>query len=380
MKVLHISEYGLPEWFIEKSAITAKRKGYYVYFIGAQKNIDYNNVIFDKIYEIKWDIQAKYKFPFYYQLLKRKIKEVIKEVRPDIIHAHNIFPAKIASEFDIPFVYDDHEYSSMYGRIVHETFELLESQAKTTSNKIKWFIRKNIKAYMSNLWTQWEKEIVSKYPTITVSDKSAEGLRKYNSNNKIVVVPNLPMKNEVRDLVGPVYNQEMSSIYMGRDGFAGYHYPHRDLGGLTEHFKNNDIGRLDIIGWDDKKSENSKIKFHGYLSREDAFKILVKSSIGLMPWKKHWSHFYMNPNKAYDYAYAGLLVVCTSDLETIYSTLGGHCVLFDDDEDLIKKLKYLYENNEELNKLRLKSFNFAKDNLYWEKYDHNIIDVYNSLA
>jgi glycosyltransferase involved in cell wall biosynthesis len=380
LKVLHISEYGLPEWFIEKSAITAKRKGYYVYFVGAQKKTDYSNVIFDKIYEIKWDIKAKYKFPFYYHILKRKISKVIEEVRPDIVHAHNILPAKIASEFDIPFVYDDHEYSSMYGRIVHETFEILESQAKSTSNKIRWFIKKNIKAYMSNLWTEWEKEIVSKYPTITVSDKSAEGLRKYNSNNKIVVVPNFPMKNEVHHLTAPAYHQEMSSVYMGRDGFTDYHYPHRNLEGLIEPFKNNDIGRLDIIGWEDKKSENSKIKFHGYLSRQDAFKILLKSSIGLMPWKKHWSHFYMNPNKAYDYAYAGLLVLCTSDLETIYSTLGGHCVLFDDYLDLVDKLKYFYENTEELNKLRFKSYNYAKDNIYWEKYDHKIIDVYNSLA
>ena len=89
-----------------------------------------------------------------------------------------------------------------------------------------------------------------------------------------------------------------------------------------------------------KKMKPLKIKFHGYISRENAFKILLKSSIGFMPCKKHWAHIYMNPNKAFDYAYAGLLVVCTSDLKTIYSNLDGNCILFEDYDDLVQKLKY----------------------------------------
>jgi hypothetical protein len=47
----------------------------------------------------------------------KKIKSVIMEIRPDIIHVHNILPAKIASEFYIPFVFDDHEYLSNHSRL-----------------------------------------------------------------------------------------------------------------------------------------------------------------------------------------------------------------------------------------------------------------------
>ena len=99
-----------------------------------------------------------------------------------------------------------------------------------------------------------------------------------------------------------------------------------------------------------------------------------------MPWKKHWSHTYLNPNKAYDYAYAGLLIVCTSDLETIYTNLGGNCILVDDYSDLVEKLRYFSNNLQELNELRFKTFNYAKYNLIWEKYDYKIIDIYNSLS
>ena len=120
MKILHLSEWGLPDWRIEKSAITAKRAGYEVFFAGEKNAHEYRNIIFDKIYEFDWNIKAKYKLPFYYQTLKKKITNIINQIRPEIIHAHNIFPAKLASEFDIPFVFDDHEFSSNHSKVVYE--------------------------------------------------------------------------------------------------------------------------------------------------------------------------------------------------------------------------------------------------------------------
>ena len=87
MKVLHLSEFGLPDWRIEKSAISAKRKGYDVFFAGEKNVHEYRNITFNKIYEFNWNIKAKYQLPLYYQTLKKKISNIIKEIRPDIIHA-----------------------------------------------------------------------------------------------------------------------------------------------------------------------------------------------------------------------------------------------------------------------------------------------------
>jgi hypothetical protein len=33
------------------------------------------------------------------------------------------------------------------------------------------------------------------------------------------------------------------------------YYPNRDMSGLIETFNNNEIGRLDILGWNDAKKE-----------------------------------------------------------------------------------------------------------------------------
>ena len=381
MRILHLSEYGLPDWRIQKSAITAKREGYDVFFAGQKKSDDYVNKIFNKIYEIEINILAKYKSPFYYQIVKKNFNNILKEIRPDIIHAHNIFSGKIASEFDIPFVFDDHEYSSKHGQLVYEASKIVESQNISTSKKLRWFGQKYVKGHLSNLWTKWEKEIVSKYPTITVSDRIAEEFKNNYNNNNVLVVPNVPLTDELPYLTNPGDHEEVSSVYVGFDGSSVKHfYPNRDMGGLIETFNNNEIGRLDIVGWNEPDKETHKVKFHGYNSRDNIFKILRKSSIGLVPWKKHWSHYFVNPNKTSDYAHSGLLVMCTSDLSTISSLLGGNCVLFNDYTDLVQKLEYFSNNIEELNKLRIKSFNFAKDNLIWEKYEKKIIDLYNSIA
>ena len=95
-------------------------------------------------------MRAKYKFPFSYQRVKKKIHNIIDEIRPDIIHAHNILPAKIASEFEIPLVFDDHEYSSMHGKVIYEFFKIRESLDNSKKNKIRWIARKSLKRYSLN--------------------------------------------------------------------------------------------------------------------------------------------------------------------------------------------------------------------------------------
>ena len=54
---------------------------------------------------------------------KKQLGKVMRESKPDLVHAHNIFSAKIISEFDIPFVFDDHEYTSVYVRGLTEGVE-----------------------------------------------------------------------------------------------------------------------------------------------------------------------------------------------------------------------------------------------------------------
>jgi hypothetical protein len=103
---------------------------------------------------------------------------------------------------------------------------------------------------------------------------------------------------------------------------------------------------------------------------------MSKHSIGLIPWKKHWSHVFTSPNKPYEYAHAGLFVMCTSCLKPILENLKENCVTFEDYNDLVSQLEYFKENLDDLYNKRLKIFEFARNNLIWENYEKSIFRAY----
>ena len=381
MRILHFSNDGLPDWRIEKSAISALNVGHEVAFAG-KKPINYNRKTFSRIYEVNWTAKARLAIPFYWHSVKKQVERVVREVRPDIVHTHNIFSAKMISEFGLPFVYDDHEYWSQSSKLLNEMVGKLVHKDKSIWNTILLSAidlpiklrRILLNQYAIRLWTNWEKKIVSSNPTITVSDKIAEELKAIGDTDKVFVVPNYPMDFEVEDLKPPFHNN-LSSAYAGSDGTYIENYPYRNIDGLVDIFTNRDIGDLTIIGWDEKSS-SSKIKYTGFLSRQDMFTQMFKHSIGLIPWKKHWSHIYVNPNKAYEYAHAGLFVMCTSSIKPVRETLKDICATFEDYSDLSSQLEYFKENLDVLYKKRLRTFEFARNNLVWENYEKNIFHAY----
>jgi hypothetical protein len=103
---------------------------------------------------------------------------------------------------------------------------------------------------------------------------------------------------------------------------------------------------------------------------------MFKHSIGLIPFKRHWSHPYVSLNKAYEYAHAGLFVICTSTYETMVGDLKDGCATFDDYDKLASILAYYKINLEELYSKRVRIFEFAKHELIWENYEKNIFRAY----
>jgi glycosyltransferase involved in cell wall biosynthesis len=387
MRVLHVSHESLPDWRIEKSAITAANMNNEVFFVGRVSN-SYTRKTFSKIYEISWGAKARFGLPFYWHSVKKQLERVLKETRPDVVHAHNIFSAKMVSEFEIPFVYDDHEFWSRLSMLLREmvlmrgTIENESHKSASLKNmgiQLMRIRRIVINNYAIKLWTNWEKEIVSSHPTITVSEQIAEQLRTIYHAKKVFVVPNFPMYSEVKDFEKPHFIDNLSSVYAGVEARGDITPAHRKIDGFISTFLEKDIGNLVIIGWNDKSTSN-KVKYSGFLSRQDMFREMFNHSIGLIPFKRHWSHIYISPNKAYEYAHAGLAVACTSSLNVIKQILKEHCITFDDYEGMATKLLYFKENLDELYKRRLQIFNYARENLIWEKNEKFISEAYRSCT
>ncbi|HSN96082.1 MAG TPA: hypothetical protein VLR10_02695, partial [Nitrososphaeraceae archaeon] len=229
------------------------------------------------------------------------------------------------------------------------------------------------------LWTNWEKEIVLSHPTITVSEQIAEQLRTIYHGKKVFVVPNFPMYSEVKDFEKPHFIDSLSSVYAGVEARGDITPAHRKIDGFISTFLEKDIGNLVIIGWNDKSTSN-KVKYSGFLSRQDMFREMFNHSIGLIPWKRHWTHDFLSPNKAYEYAHAGLAVLTSSGFEPVKQILKEHCITFDDYEGMATKLMYFKENLDELYKRRLQIFNYARENLIWEKNEKFISEAYRSCT
>ena len=387
MRVLHVSHESLPDWRIEKSAITAANMNNEVFFVGRVSN-SYTRKTFSKIYKISWGAKARFGLPFYWHSVKKQLERVLKETRPDVVHAHNIFSAKMVSEFEIPFVYDDHEFWSRLSMLLREMVLMrgtiedeshISASLKNMGIQLMRIRRIVINNYAIKLWTNWEKEIVSSHPTITVSEQIAEQLRTIYHAKKVFVVPNFPMYSEVKDFEKPHFIDSLSSVYAGGDGHNIDKYPNRNIDDLDNTFLRKDIGNLVIIGWNDKSTSN-KVKYSGFLPRQDMFREMFNHSIGLIPWKRHWTHDFLSPNKAYEYAHAGLAVACTSSLNVIKQILKEHCITFDDYEGMATKLMYFKENLDELYKRRLQIFEYARENLIWEKNEKFISEAYRSCT
>jgi len=377
MRILHLSDDGLPDWRVEKSALTAKKAGHELFFAGRLTSKS-KSVIFSEIHQVKWTAGGMVGIPYYYHNVKKQIEKLVKQIRPDIVHAHNIGSAKISYDLGLPAVFDDHEYFSMLSRVNAENLKTQNFQnSQSGINKLKRKMKLSLISRQSiSNWTKWEKELVLSVPTITVSEQIAQELQKLNEERtkKIVVIPNFPLQEEQASFKEPQQHRQLSSVYAGGDSKYKI-VTNRDISGLTDLFMNNDVGYLTIIGWEAPEI-SEKFKATGFLPRGKMFSEMIQNSIGLIPWKKHWSHPFLNPNKAYEYAHAGLFVMLTSDMDSVIATLGDNCLPFQDFDDLASKLQHFKSNIDELYEKRLKTFNFARTNLVWEKHEKKILDAY----
>ena len=223
-----------------------------------------------------------------------------------------------------------------------------------------------------SLVSKWEKEVVSAAPTIVTTEMVAKELSATNNSKNVFTIPNFPSEQEIKNFNKPHFHKDLSSTFAG---MGSINAPHKNLEGLVELFEKFDIGPVSIIGMTGET--RPRITFKGFLpTRQSMYDEMFNHSIGLIPFKRHWLHPYVSLSKAYEYAHAGLFVLCTSSYETIIKDLKEGCSPINDYDDLVSKLLYFKDNLEELYNKRQKIFENARQNLIWEKYEKNLESAY----
>jgi hypothetical protein len=170
----------------------------------------------------------------------------------------------------------------------------------------------------------------------------------------------------------------LSCVAVGRDFPAAA--PFRDTSGFLDIFSNAESMRVTLIGPSKSLIDNRgnpRINPLGYLNYTEVLKELCRHHVGVIPWRPHWFHKYCNPNKAYQYAHAGLVVAVPYTMQPVIEALGRDlCLTFRDFKELGEVLKDLSGDVEYALKLGCETREYARERLVWELYEDTIREAY----
>jgi hypothetical protein len=305
--------------------------------------------------------------PTAWRTVRKQLAHAVEKVRPDVLHAHNIFSAELAHEMEVPMIYDDHEYWSMMRKAELEGW--VSDSLRHPSRLPHQLVRK----YGGWLWKRWESRVVPEVPTIAVCEATAKAHTE-RGGRFVYVVPNLPSEKEVKETSPPeIKNPPLSAVAIGKDFSKPMRI--RDSRYLLQIYSAASFGQLTVIG-DSALDSFGNVTSVKTMPHLQMLRELCNHHVGIIGWKPHWFHMFCNPNKAYEYMLAGLVPVVPSTLTPVLRMCNGFAKAFSDYEELTQVLGDLSANLNEVNESRLKIYEFSKNALVWERYEKQILDAY----
>ena len=325
MRILHISHGGLPDARIEKTALTMKKEGHQLVFLGGG-TMKYNDLgAFEETYflSVGNDLDVTIN-----PAVKRRWLKRISELKPDVIHAHNVIVAHFLLGSEYPVIYDDHEYWSK------QTYMYRERKLPRGLASYPLMIR----------IPGWETKLLRKYPVITVSENTAREHRRKAS--WVGVTHNVPMLRQVEGLVevGP----RRGNVYVGRDFDLPKFPPHRNMAGLRNYLQ------FDVISG---------------LTHRKMLEKLMEYKVGLTPWKPHPLHPYSDANRNYEYLHSGLQVIVNEIIKHNFQS-DPFVSAFSSYDDISKVIDELEDIEAE------KIMKHARKNYLWENQEDTIKEAY----
>ncbi|MCD6300928.1 MAG: glycosyltransferase [Staphylothermus sp.] len=373
MRVLIVSEDGLPDIRVEKMINTLSKIVNEIYFVGDFRGWSGIGLsVKPKIYSVKWDRKVNLLLPPYFQWAFRKVKKVLESIRPDIVIACNLVAGYMIDKLGYPMIFDYHEVWSL---------QLKYISPPTLPRKLTYKRR-------VRLYPKLEELLLSKYPVITISNNARQYfIEKYGiSESKIFVVKNYPSILEINNIeFNELDCKNIVFAYMGKDlvFFDGQTY--RDLrptlsvlDKLWIEMKNF---KVYLVG--SKKSIRQYIEAFGRKKHIYIYNVFTKTHFGILSYKPSPVHYLVNPNKAYMYSHSGSIPVITDTMKEIVSEIGRYSFIVSSinfEESLYSTYKSILESDyEETNKMRRRIFEYARQNLIWEKQEKTIFSALKSI-
>jgi hypothetical protein len=372
LRILHASSDFLPDARVEKSAWTARKLGHEVYFAGpGVRGYHLSSSPFAGVFQVGWDRSSRMGVPAAWRRVRKELASAVDTIKPEIVHAHNIFSAELAHNMHLPMIYDDHEYWSMMRKAELEGWP---SDALYHPSRLPRYL---VRRYGGWLWRRWESRVIPDAPTITVCEATADAHAARGARD-VFVVPNVPCEKETGE-IPPIrrIDPPLTAVAVGNDFTAPMRI--RDSKQLLQIFASSSFGQLTVIGDPSLDSGNNvtSVKSMPHLRM---LKELSNHHIGIIGWRPNWFHKYCNPNKAYEYMHAGLVPVVPSTLTPVLEMCNGFVKAFSNYEELAQILLTFVSNLDGVNETRLKIYTFSKEALLWEHYESRILEAYGKVS
>ena len=291
MRILHISDIGLPDPRVERMALTMKDEGHELVFLGGKEIRGQHLDAFSDTRFIPLGIGPRIAHD---PLIKRRWLKAIQKVNPDVIHAHNVIVGHFLLDTDYPAIFDDHENLS------RQRFVFMSRS----------FLRRNVSRVILRKIPEWERDMARRYPVLVTSPGAATLYDDYTS--RVGVVNNKPFLREVEWLQSP--SNRKGLVYQGTDFSERKFSPMRDMTGLDR------LLSFDIVAG---------------LPEREMMMTLARYRIGLMPYLPHPFQLICNPNKGYEYLHAGLQVVVNRNYANLFED-NQYVHLFSDYGDIVE--------------------------------------------
>ncbi len=324
-----------------------------------------------------------YTFPFYTNVMAKKISHFLFENNIEIIHIHDMVIAeavfKANEKINLPLVLDLHEnrpeIMKLYPHLQRFPGKQLISPQK---------------------WKQKEEQFIKKVnKTIVVTQEAKEVIKSRIDHVSVNVVPNSVKKSfysnaELDDEIIDRYKKNFVILYLGdtglRRGLQTVISSVQDLKEEIENFKLVIVGSnsSDIILKEQVKNFGLEkfIDFEGWKSVNLFPSYIEASDIGISPLHKNKHHDTTYANKLFQYmSFAKPVLVsdAIAQKNLVLRTESGLVHQEKNVNDFTKKVLELYNKPDLRKKLGKNGLRFIEEEFVWEKVSQNLVDIYNEL-
>lgn len=326
-----------------------------------------------------------YTFPFYTNIMEKKIGHFLKKNKIQVIHIHDIRIAgavlKANKKLQLPTILDLHDN-------MPEVMKLYPHLQKFPGKQL----------ISPKRWKSKEEQFIKKATkVITVSEEFMEEVRQrtHIKKNKLVLVPNTVRKSfyedaEIKKQIVEKYHDNFVVLYLGDTGLRrGLQTAITGISKLKDNIKNIKLVIVGINTTDTvlkKQVKNldleSFVDFEGWQNVKLFPSYISASAVCISPLDRNMQHDVAYANKVFQYMSFGKPVLVSNAIaqrKLIEKTKSGLVHKEKDADDFAEKIMYLFAYPKLREELGLNGKNFIENEFCWEKVSKNLVDLYRDL-